>query len=166
MEVYTYPRIGRGIGTRWDPLLSHSDSCPTDWVHLNDALGGSGQRGDPGDEAALELLRVQDSQDVTEVVVRRRALRERPEATQQVQLLAAEQRDIGDGVGTRQHGEQTEDQDLLQRVVHLPLLARILQIFEMTQENDRLVECSAIRCRAFHGSSPACESRAAMDSAL
>ena len=57
--------------------------------------------------------------------------------TQQAQLLAAEQGDIGDGVRARQDGEQAEDQDILQRVVHLPLLARILQIFEMTQRPSR-----------------------------
>jgi hypothetical protein len=28
------PRIGRGIGTRWDSLLSHPNSCPTNGVHL------------------------------------------------------------------------------------------------------------------------------------
>ena len=26
--------MGKGVGTRWDSLLSHPDSCPTDGVHL------------------------------------------------------------------------------------------------------------------------------------
>ena len=107
-----------------------------------------------------------DGEDVAEMIVRRRAIRERPEAAQQVELLAAEQGDIGDGFGTGQHGEQAEEQDLVQRVGHLPLLARVLQILEITQKNNGLVECRAIRCRVFHGSSPACESRVAIDSAL
>ena len=55
---------------------------------------------------------------------------------------------------------------LLQQVVHLPLLARILQVLEMTQENDGFAERRAVRCRVCHGSPPSCESRVDMDSAL
>ncbi len=91
----------------------------------------SGQRGDPGDEAALELLGVEDGQDVAEMVVCRRAVLERAEAAQKPKLLAAEQGDIGEGLGPGQHGEQAEKQDLVERICYLALLARILQILEI-----------------------------------
>src|SRR5436309_11003435 len=39
----------------------------------------SRQRGDPGDEAALELLGVEGGQNIAEVIVRRRAVAKRPE---------------------------------------------------------------------------------------
>ena len=57
------------------------------------------------------------------------------EAAQQIQLLAAEQGDVGDGFCPGKDGEQAEEKDLRQRVIHLPLLAWILQAFEMTQED-------------------------------
>ena len=117
-------------------------------------LGSSGQRRDPGNKAALELLGIQDGENVAEMIVRRRAFVERTEAAQQAKLLAAEQGDIGDRLGAGQHGEQAKKQDLLQRIVHLPLLARILQVLEITQENNTLVERCATRCGACHGTSP------------
>ena len=40
-EFYATPRIGRGVGTRWDSLLSHPDSCPTR-VHLTDEAAWHG----------------------------------------------------------------------------------------------------------------------------
>ena len=42
-----------------------------------------GHRGDPGDEAALELLGVERGEDVAEMIVGRRAVLERPEAAKQ-----------------------------------------------------------------------------------
>src|SRR5208337_1639348 len=71
----------------------------------DDPLGGSGQCGYPGDEAALELLVVQHGEDVAKMVVRRRAVGEGTEAAQQAQLLAAEQGDVGDGLRTGQDGD-------------------------------------------------------------
>ena len=86
-------------------------------------LRHAGLRGDPGNEAALELLGVEHREDVAEMVVCRRATLERTEAPQKLELLSAEQGDIGDRLGTGQHGEQTRRQDLVQRVGHLALLA-------------------------------------------
>ncbi len=118
----------------------------------DDPLGGSGQCGYPGDEAALELLGVQHGEDIAKMVVRRRAVGEGAEAAQKVQLLAAEQCDAGDGLRAGQDGDQAEEKDLFQRVVHLPLLAGILQIIEMTQKNYGFVERRAVACRLGHGS--------------
>ena len=126
----------------------------------------SGQRRDPGDEAALELLGVERGQDVAEMIVRRRAVLERPEAAQKLELLAAEQGDIDEGLGPGQHREQAQQQDLVERVGHLALLARVLQVLEMTQKNNRLVECGTIRRRVFHGCPRPANRGVAMDSAL
>ena len=133
-------------------------SCPR--PSLGQAIDGdhpvrrSGQRSDPGDEAFLELLGVEDRHDVAEMVVCWRAVLERTEAAQKRAFLAAEQGDIDEGLGPGQHGEQAEKQDLVERVGYLTLLARVLKVFEIAQKNHRLVECGAIRRRVFHGCPP------------
>jgi hypothetical protein len=132
----------------------------------NHPLGHAGQRGDPGDKTTLELLGVEDRQDVAEMIVRRRAILERAEAAQKLAFLAAEQGNIDDGLGAGQHGEQAQEQDLVERVGYLALLARVFQVLEMAQKNHRLVECAIIRRRVSHGRPPASESRVAIDSAL
>ena len=147
------------------PLLAG----PTSGLAIDgdDFLRGSGQRGYPGDEAALELLVVQHGEDIArKMVVRRRAIGEGTEAAQQVQLLAAEQGDVGDGLRAGKDGDQAEEQDLRQWVVHLALLAGIFQIIEMSQEDDDFVEPRPVRCRFRHSPPPACELRVVMDSAL
>ena len=85
------------------------------------------------------------------MIVRWRAVLERAEAAQKLALLAAEQGDIDEGLGPGQHGEQAEQQDLVERVGHLALLARVLQVLEIAQKNHRLGECRTIRRRVFHG---------------
>src|SRR6202011_2268963 len=112
---------------------------------------------DPGGEAALELLGIERGQDVTQVVVRRRAVLERTEAAQQRELLGPEQRDLGEALCTRQHRKQTQQQDLIERIGNLALLARVLEVFEIPQKDNRLVECRTVRS-AVHGRRPSCES--------
>jgi hypothetical protein len=63
-------------------------------------------RGHPGDKAALERRRIKHCKDIAEVVVRRRAVRERPEPTQQIDLLFAKPRNIDEGFRAGQHGEK------------------------------------------------------------
>ena len=71
-----------------------------------DTLWRSRHRGGPGDKAALELSGVEHGHDVAEVIVRRHAILERTKAAKKVNLLAAEERDAGEGVRSRQHREQ------------------------------------------------------------
>jgi hypothetical protein len=59
-------------------------------VDGNDARRQPREPRDPGDEATLELLRVERREDVVELIVRRRAILERPETMQQIELLIAE----------------------------------------------------------------------------
>nr|WP_281433653.1 hypothetical protein [Methylosinus sp. H3A] len=89
------------------------------------------QSRDPGDEAALERLRVERGENVAEMVVRQRAVFEWPEATQQVELFLAEPRDVGEGLRPGQHGEQAQEQDLVERIDDLPGLPAIRHIFEI-----------------------------------
>jgi hypothetical protein len=50
-----------------------------------------GQRRHPADEAALELLGIEHGEEVAQVIMRGRAVRERPEVAQQGQLLLVDQ---------------------------------------------------------------------------
>ena len=85
------------------------------------------------------------------MVVCRRAVLERPEAAQKFELLAAEQGDIDEGLDPGHYREQAEEGYLIERVCHRALLARVMQILEITQKDQRLVECGTICRRVFHG---------------
>jgi hypothetical protein len=87
-------------------------------------------------------------------------------AKAEAQLLAAKQGEVGDGLRTGQDGDQAEQQDLLQRVVHFPLLAGIFQIIEMTQEDDGFVERDPVPLQLPPWLAPSCESRVVRGSAL
>ncbi len=100
------------------------------------------------------------------MTVVRRAILERAEAPQKRQLFNPEQGDLGQSLGPGKHAEQAQEQELVERVGHLALLARVVQIPEMTQKDDRFVECTAVRCRVVHCRSPLSESRIGIDSAL
>ncbi|HME25015.1 MAG TPA: hypothetical protein VKI44_27425 [Acetobacteraceae bacterium] len=89
-----------------------------------------------------------------QMVTGRRAVPEAAEPAQQRQLLAAEPGDIDNGLGARQHGEQAEQENLVERVGDLPLLARVFQVLEMTQKNHRLVPGSTICRYLVHGCPP------------
>ena len=93
---------------------------------------------------------VESSENIAEVIVRRGAILERTEATQQRQFLDAEKSDLGEALGAGQHGEQTQKQHLIERIAHLALLARILEVLEMTQENNRFGEGRTVRRHVVH----------------
>jgi hypothetical protein len=88
------------------------------------------------------------------MVMRRCAVLERAEAAQQFELFATEQGDVDDGLGPDQHGEQAKQEDLVERIGDLAWLARVFQVFEMTQENHRLVECGTVCRSVVHGCPP------------
>ena len=101
-------------------------------INRDDPGRDAGYRGDPGDEAALELLSVENGQDIPEMVVRRGAILEWAEAAKKRQFLGTEKGDLGETLGPGQHRQQAQEQDLIERVSHLTLLAGIMQIIEMT----------------------------------
>jgi hypothetical protein len=112
------------------------------------------------------LLSIENRQDVPKMVMCRRAVRERAKAAKELKLLDAEQGDFGEALCSRQHGEQAQQKDLVERVAHLALLARVPEVLEMTQEHGRFVECRTLRRHAVRCCSPSCESRIGIDSAL
>lgn len=130
-------------------------SCPRpsqgQAIDGNHPLRRSGQCSDPGDDAALESLGVEHRQSVAGMVVRRRAVFEQAETAQKLAFLAAEQGDIGNSLGTGQRCARSQEQDLVERVSHLALLARVLQICEIAQKHKHLGDLGTIGRRVFHG---------------
>ena len=110
----------------------------------------AGQRGNPADEAALEMLGVERGEDVAEVVVRGRSFAKRPKPAQEGELLAPEARDIDECLRPGQHRQQAQQQHLVERIHHLAALASIRQIFKILQENNRFPICVTVRCLATH----------------
>src|SRR6185437_10556225 len=120
-------------------------------VDRHHAFRDADQRRDPGDEAALELLGVERGENVTQVVVRRRAIAERPEPAEQVALGAAEAGDIDEGFGPRQHRKERQEEYFVQRIQDLAALPRIRQSLEMIEKGDRLEDRAAVGCHVVHG---------------
>jgi hypothetical protein len=103
--------------------------------------GNANQRGDPGHEAALELLSVEGREDITEMIVGWRAAEERSEASEKRHFHAA---DINEGFGAGQHCEQCQKEHLIKRIHDLTALAVVGQILEMIEEYNRLAKGSAV----------------------
>jgi hypothetical protein len=60
-------------------------------------------RGDPGDEAALELLGVENGQDIAKVTMVWCAIFKWAETAQKAEFLDAEEGDLGEALGAGQH---------------------------------------------------------------
>ena len=88
------------------------------------------------------------------------------EAAKKSEFLDPEKSDLGESLGPRKHAHQAQEQNLIERVSHLPLLTRVLEVLEITQKDNRFGECSTARCCAIHCRSPLSESRIGIDSAL
>jgi hypothetical protein len=102
----------------------------------------------PGDEATLELLGIERREDVAELVVRRCAVLEWPEAAQELELLLAEPLDLDPALATRQHAEQHQQQHLIEQIEHLAALARVLKRLKRLQKIDNPVKgLVRLRCR-------------------
>ncbi len=105
------------------------------------------ERCDPGGEAPLELLGVEHGHDISKMTVCRRAILEGTETARKVALLLTEQRDIDEGLGTGQYGEQAKQQSLLQQINDLAALTRIgkvVGIARKTTVSSRPVQLSAV----------------------
>jgi hypothetical protein len=113
-----------------------------------------GQCSDPSDEAALEFLGVERREDVAQVIMRGSTVAKWPEPTQKIKLLLVEPGNVDERLGSRQHREQTQKQDLLERIEHLAGLARVRQIPEMIQKG----KCPEFRRRIRHHNPPPVES--------
>lgn len=132
--------------------LTLADDTPPEAMHGfavdDDHLGRrTGQRGDPGDETALESLGVERRKNVAQLIVRWRPVAERPEAAQKLELPFAELRDIGERLRTRQHRQKTEKQNLVERIDHLAALPMIRQLVEIAKKHNRPGKSSVVRHR-------------------
>jgi CRP-like cAMP-binding protein len=104
-----------------------------------DYVGGyPGQGGNPTDEASLKLLGIQRGEHFAQTVMIGRGIRKGPEAPQKIELVFAELRDGGEGLGPGEDRKQGQQQDLVQRINHLAELPRVRQIRKMIQKNDAL----------------------------
>src|SRR5215813_5419432 len=81
------------------------------------------------------------------MIVRRRSVGERPEAAQESELLLAETRNVSEGLRSRQHREQAQEQDLLERINDLAGLPMVRHILEKREKNRRLDQRRANRLR-------------------
>jgi hypothetical protein len=69
-----------------------------------DHLGRAAQqRAHPGCEATLELHGIQACEDIAQVIMRRRAIQERPEPSEEHQLAVAEAGNVSKGFRLGQH---------------------------------------------------------------
>ena len=90
-EHQTLPRregrdhVDRRLAARL--LIGPAHGLAVDGDHLGRRTG---QRGDPGDEAALESLGVERRENVAQLIVRWRPVAKRPEPAQEFELLFAE----------------------------------------------------------------------------
>ena len=104
----------------------------------------------PGDETPAEGLRVERGEDVAEMIMRRRPACERPKAAQESELLLAKTRDVGEGLGPCQYGQQAQEQDLVERINDLARLPMVRHVFEISKKNRRLGQRRAITSRLSH----------------
>jgi hypothetical protein len=98
------------------------------------------------------------SQDIAQMVVCWGAILKQAETAQQLKLFDAEKGDIGETLGSGQHRDQAQKQDLRQRICHLDLLAWVSDIIEITEKDNCFVECLTARCSAVHCRPPPSES--------
>ncbi len=127
-------------------------------VDGDDVGGRLGQRRHPGNEAALERLRVERGEDIAELVMRGRAVLEGPEAAQEVDLRLAKERNFGERLGAGENGEQAQQQDFIERINHFALLPAIRHVLEILQKNRGLGQRRDPCPAHFHRNPPSRES--------
>jgi len=103
----------RGIAVDGDHLLRQAD----------EPVG-------PGHETAPESHRIKHGKDVPEPIMARRIKR---------QLLLPESGDVGKPVRSGKHRDQAREQDPVEPIDHLALLARVPQILKMGEKNNRSI---------------------------
>jgi hypothetical protein len=104
-----------------------------------------GQRCHPGEKAALEGFGIERGKTIAEVIVRRRPIAKRAEPAQPFALLLAEPGDVGDRLRPGEHRQTAQQQDLVEPVQPFAGLARVRQVLEIVQKNDRFAERTTIR---------------------
>ena len=103
-------------------------------VDGDDVRLGLAQASTQATKQRLEQRRVEGVDDVAQRVVARDAVAVGQEAAQESQVLPAPEPRLDEIVRARQGGGQHQEQDLRQRIEHLPGLARVLQRREMSSK--------------------------------
>jgi len=98
--------------------------------------------------------------------VRRRAIRERSEASEKSQFQPAKFGDVGDGLRPGDDGEQAREQNLVERIFDLAALPSVRQILEMTEEDNCFAKPSAFISRTLRRNPPISDSAGFDDSEL
>jgi hypothetical protein len=112
----------------------------------------------PVNEATLESVSVERSENIPEGIMRRRTIGEGQETAQKPQLPFAEPRDIGEALRAGQHGKQRQQQHFIEPVNHLAGLPGVGQLLEIIQENRCLGNPSEIPSRIRHCRAPPSDS--------
>jgi len=107
-------------------------------VKGDDIGRNAGQSRNPSLEALLKRLRVQRREDVAQMVVCGGAVAEGAEAPPQIQLLHAKAGDVGEGLRSGKDRQQAQQQNLVERIHHLPGLPRVRQIAKMLKKSQSL----------------------------
>ena len=111
----------------------------------------AGPRRHPGDEAALESLRVEGGEGVAGMIVRRGSIAKRPEPTRKIKLPLAKAGDLDKGFGSGEHRQQKY---FVKRISDLAALAWIRKIIEIIEKYHGFEESHVV-----HGHPPLSESR-------
>jgi hypothetical protein len=129
-----------------------------------------GQRRDPGDEAALERLRIERGENIAQMIMCGRAVAIGHPSTgsgpaQEIELLFAETGDVGKRLGPRQNREPAQEQDFIAWIGDLSGLPMIRHVLEIMEKHNRLGESIDIPGAPVHRNPPSANQRISTDSA-
>jgi hypothetical protein len=117
-------------------------------------------------KALPEGLGVERSEDVAQVVVARRAVREGQKALQKGELLLPEPSHVREPLGARQDRQQSQQQNLVEPIGHLARLPMVRHVFEIIEKNSGLEIRRRRRRQNIHRPAPLTNQRMPTDSAL
>ena len=110
----------------------------------------AGQRRHPGHEAELEFLRIEGGKNIAEMIVGRCSMAKWPKPPQKIKFLLTEPGNVDERLCPAEHCQQTQQQNLIQRIDHLAGLTRVRQILEKVQKNSCFADRAKVDRRVFH----------------
>ena len=109
-------------------------------IDRDHALRHAGQRRDPGDETALELLRVEGGEDVAEMIMRRACRRGTAGSGGEDRASSRQSGRFRRRIWLRPAPRAAPEEDLIKRIRDLAALAWVRQIVEMIEKYNCLEE--------------------------
>jgi hypothetical protein len=99
----------------------------------------------------LKGFGIEGCKQITELIMRRRAVLESKESAQEIKFLLTELGDLHPAIGTSQYSQKTLQQHLFKRICNLTALARVLDLVKMLQPfNDLIISVFSLRLGAPH----------------